>query len=438
MPKRMLTHEVFEALEGTSKILEKLDILEKNKNNVELKEVFEAALNPYKQYGIKKIPEYTTRPHGTGSTLRSIVKKLDILTERRKTGNAAIEWLSKQLASLPPQEAIILERIIQKDMRCGVQTKTVNKIWAGLIPEYPCMLCETYDERNMLNINYPAIVQEKLDGMRVNIIVKNGKVEFRSRNGKELDLLGNLEKEFLTIANGQNIVFDGEMLVTYKGGVGYMKRKKGNGILNKAIKGTISQEEAEKAVVVLFDSIPYNEFTNGKWEYPYFKRWEWLQKQVNRKAFDKVRLVESDEVDSFFFIKRMFERITAKEGEGVVIKNRNTIWENKRSKSQIKMKVENEADLVIKEIAEGSGKYQGLLGAFVCQTSDGLLEVSVGSGFKDEDREKYFTDDMVGKVIAVKYNEVIDTDAGDKSLFLPIFIEVRDDKSEANSLTELS
>jgi hypothetical protein len=43
----------------------------------------------------------------------------------------------------------------------------------------------------------------------------------------------------------------------------------------------------------------------------------------------------------------------------------------------------------------------------------------------------------VGKIITVKYNEVIESQNGKKSLYLPIFVEIREDKDVANSLTEL-
>jgi len=39
-----------------------------------------------------------------------------------------------------------------------------------------------------------------------------------------------------------------------------------------------------------------------------------------------------------------------------------------------------------------------------------------------------------GKIVAVKYNEVIkDKHSGYHSLFLPIFLEVREDKEEADT-----
>ena len=96
------------------------------------------------------------------------------------------------------------------------------------------------------------------------------------------------------------------------------------------------------------------------------------------------------------------------------------------------MKAELEADLLVTEWNEGTGRIEGLMGSVTCGSADGGLEVHVGSGFNDEDR-KMVAGDIVGKIITVKYNEVIqDKNKDKKSLFLPIFEEIRLDKNVAD------
>ena len=68
----------------------------------------------------------------------------------------------------------------------------------------------------------------------------------------------------------------------------------------------------------------------------------------------------------------------------------------------------------------------------------GELKVNVGSGFNDTHRDNIKAEDVVGQIIAVKYNEKIQRNDGSWSLFLPIFIEIRSDKSEPNTLDELA
>ena len=73
----------------------------------------------------------------------------------------------------------------------------------------------------------------------------------------------------------------------------------------------------------------------------------------------------------------------------------------------------------------------------MCESSDGIVRVGVGSGFTDGDRDT-IKPSCVGSVVAVKYNARIkDKKTGIDSLFLPIFVEVRDDKDEADSSKDI-
>jgi hypothetical protein len=73
-----------------------------------------------------------------------------------------------------------------------------------------------------------------------------------------------------------------------------------------------------------------------------------------------------------------------------------------------------------------------MLGAIICESADGVVKVRVGSGFNDDQRKTYGKE-LLDKIVAVKYNMRIKNKLGDESLFLPIFIEVRDDKDVADT-----
>ena len=133
----------------------------------------------------------------------------------------------------------------------------------------------------------------------------------------------------------------------------------------------------------------------------------------------------------------MFDRFLASGQEGIILKDRSGTWADKRVKHQIKYKGEFEADLLCVGWEEGTGKNVGRLGALQLETACGQLKVGVGSGFTDDDRVR-IGHEVVGKIITVKYNAIVDDKRTDtKSLFLPIFVEVRLDKSTANTLKEL-
>lgn len=407
----------------------KIDFLKKHRDNQLLKRVIKLALDPFTQFYIRKIPKYVPN-EGEGIALAFALDSLNDLSNRHVTGNAAIDHLRGMLEALNQEDAKVIERIIGKDLKCGVAASTANAVWTGLVSEYPCMLCSQFDEKLVSKIKFPAMVQLKMDGMRFNAIVKDGKVEFRSRNGKEINLLGNLEQEFIAMSRGSNLVFDGELVVSDKGVL--LDRQTGNGILNKAVKGTIIDLEAHKVHATLWDVIPYDHFVAGKGTVQYGIRFSMLQTMTMPA---KIHLVEHKIVGAFDEAKEIFEGYLAEGQEGIILKDMSGIWEDKRSKTQIKMKGELECDLKIVGIQEGTGKYVGKVGAYICEDATGQLTVDVGSGFKDDQRE--IDKSVIGKVVAVKYNMRIRNKQGKESLFLPIFLEIREDKTEPDSITNI-
>jgi hypothetical protein len=424
----------FEQLASNASRNYKIEQLEANRDNATLREVVRLALDPFTQFYIRKIPKYTPNTSGHGASIASMLPALYELRERLVTGNAAIEHLKTVLEALKEDDAKVMERIIQKDLKCGVSTSTANAVWNGLLKEYPVMLCSQFEEKLVNKIKFPALVQLKMDGMRFNAIVRDGKVEYRSRNGKEIQLLGNLDADFIALAGDVDCVFDGELLVASDTGI--LDRQTGNGILNKANKGTITEGEASLVRATVWDVIPFLYFQDGVCNTPYGTRFNSLNTLINKIEPEKVSTVKSWEVEDYETAKALFEEMLQRGEEGIILKDKAGIWEDKRSKTQIKFKGELECDLKIVGIEEGTGKYAGMLGAIQCESSDGVIKVSVGSGFTDAQR-KTLGKEIIGKVAAVKYNMRISNRAGEESLFLPIVLEIRFDKDEADASTQI-
>ena len=430
----MEINQIFEDLAANNSRLFKIDYLKQYKDNSILRNVVSLALDPFTQFYIRKIPKYETIP-GSDVDLNEAIQRLYFLSSRTYTGNKAIEFLRDILSNVSASDAKVIERIIAKDLKCGVSVATVNEIWPGLVHEYPCMLCSGYEEKLVNKIPFPAYVQLKLDGMRFNAIVRSGEVEFRSRNGKEIELLGFLEDEFRAMAGDIDLVFDGELTIQEDGVT--LNRQTGNGILNKASKGTISKEEASKVHATIWDCIPYEYFKDGYYNRKYEQRFRHVRACVNSYGGDKVSYAPYDEVHNTDQVNELFQKYYASGEEGIILKSMEAPWENKRSKSCIKYKGELECDLVVTGIEEGRGKYQGKIGALIAESADGLVKVSVGSGLSDELRTSLSQEDVIGRIITVKYNARIQNKQGDHSLFLPIFIELRSDKDTANHSKEI-
>lgn len=439
--------DILDDLASNNSRLYKEKILSLNQNNETLKRVLTLALNPFVNFYIRKIPDYTPNLNvKKQDPLDKTLHRLGLLSNRTLTGNAGIDHLRIVLESVSPDDAYVIERIIGKDLRCGVSDATVNKIWPGLIPEYPCMLASAYDQKLVDRISWPAIAQVKMDGMRFNAIVKNNRVEFRSRNGKEINIPDpNIEAPFRHMAAfyGMDMVFDGELMVVDAAGQ-MLDRKTGNGILNKAVKGTMSAAEAVMVRATLWDAITLDAFQAGVEKEAYKDRLAKLcncisdlKNRLNQLAH-YVDLVQSKQVNNESEARRMFETFLAQGQEGIILKTQDGVWENKRSKSLIKFKGELECDLRVVDWEEGTGKNVGRLGALVLESDCGGVRVNVGTGFSDADRLGITAVNSIGRIVSVKYNaRITDKTSSVASLFLPVFVEFRNDKSVADSSKDI-
>ena len=151
--------QILQELEQNNSRNFKIELLTKHKDNELLKEVCRLANDPFTQFYQRKIPEYAPLYDEPIATLQQAVDSLSILSSRTLTGNAAIAQLRLTLSSISENDALVIERIIQKDLKCGVSTSTVNKVWKNLIPEFPCMLCSAFEQKLVDKIVFPAIVQ---------------------------------------------------------------------------------------------------------------------------------------------------------------------------------------------------------------------------------------------------------------------------------------
>jgi DNA ligase-1 len=450
----MSIYDILEDIGSDTKRSHKQALIEKHKENKLFLSVLTLALDPYTNFYIRQIPSYVPVQTGTSKTLDWALVELEKLSSRQFTGHAGIEHLRSILGSVSANDAIVVERIIGKDLRCGAGDGTVNSVIKNFIRTYPCLLARPYDAKNIKNIVFPAYSQLKADGLRTNIHVNGNKVTICGRSGRDIDLLGHMDEEFIKLGAQYPypVVFDGELVVVDDNGI--VSRKVGNGIINKAIKGTISDEEAKMVRAQLWDAIPLSEFQAGVSTQDYKTRFEGLLEAIKAAApSSEDALVEALKgitrkywaipckvVNSLQEGVAHFEELLAQGEEGTILKNFCALWEDTRSKHLVKMKAEKDCDLEILGFNPGEGKFTGQVGSLICASSDRLVEVAI-SGFSDPLRQKITNDinNLIGTIVTVTYNERIksQTRTGVDSLFLPRFNEFRQDKKVADSTKEI-
>ena len=414
-------------LETATGRLEKEAILNQNSDNKLLKETFRLALDPTINFYIKKVPEPIL-----SSNVNTLVDALSMLESelatRRFRGHEATRQLAYTLGGLEPDDREVIKRVIGRGLKCGVSDGTVEKVWPYLRLSYPCMLVSSMNEKTKLK--FPMMAQTKMDGMRFNAIVESGAVTYRSRNGKELDLTGVLDDDFLTRADGFDVVFDGELLIWGTDGKP-VDRKTGNGLLTKFQRDTGTLQIAERIRAVIWDRIPLSDFRMGVCVIPCQTRWSMM---VGGPSTDKVRVAKTTMVNTIKVAQELYQEKLAEGEEGIILKDPAGYWEDKRVKGQVKMKAELEADLKVTGYNPGTGKYTGKIGSLIVESADGKVQTSVGTGLSDEQRSMDF-EEFCSKIVSVKYNALIsDKKTGKSSLFLPVLVEVREDKDTADVL----
>ena len=440
----MELHEIIKQIEDTSSKNEKLAILKDHVNNDDLKEFLYLALEPTVLFYIKSLPSYDEDIPAINTLMDATYDLVNKVASRDLTGDAARDCVAGLLSSLTAEDADLLKRIVLKDASIGVSEKTVNKVWKGLCTEKLYMRCASFNEKNLEKVSYPALVQLKADGLFMNIIIKPSQnlVNFLSRNMKPMEFHGYMEEALLDMHFAGDTVIHGEGLVIKKDGSGYEDRKTGNGIISKAIKGTISEEEASRVHLKVWDVMPLADWKAKKCDFPYELRLKTLEEHapVNEP---KIKIIATKKINSLDEAYDFFGKMLDRGQEGAILKNLNGIWKNHTSPNQVKMKKKDPADLLCTgtipfakaTVTRGSETIDSSkwIGALILESSDGKIQVHAGSGLNDEMRQmppEYF----INGIYEIEYNEIISSKSKDTlSLFLPIIKERRVDKDEADS-----
>ena len=418
----------------TSSTNDKIDKLRNFMEDEVFVQILQFAYSEKYQYGIQKMSKFN-KTFFT-STVEQLFDFLRTLSEQRGTSDADKMKLA-QLASIDKKTYQLVGMIVQKDLKAGFSGKSINKAVPDTIFVAPYMRCST--TKQIDRIEYPAIVQEKADGVFVNFLLDD--LEFRTRNWKKVHQLEHLFELFKTKhfqARGiNNTVFHGELLVKKDDEI--LDRKTGNGIINSCLNGTADPEDAKCVIFVVWDCVTKKGFFDGKCSIPYEARVKHAKRTVKLVGSKQFRFIETKIVNDYAEAQKFYKKMRAEGKEGAVLKNKLVEWKSHTSPEQIKLKNEEEAELKIVGWKTGKKgtKYENFLGAITCESECGELNVSVGSGFSDELRKQDW-DNFLGRIVTVAFESVIkDKNSKKPSLFLPRFKSLRSDRDIADTLEEI-
>ena len=431
---------IIEKLEADNSRLAKESIL-LDAMNEGLDEFFEGvrmALDPLYTFGVKQVPTKDTVISGQGCEWKIFVELAEKLNKRELTGHAARDAIELVMSSATAEQWNgFYRRILIKDLRCGVSEKTVNNVAKKngfdkyMVPVFTCQLAHdsANHEKKMVG---PKQIEIKLDGVRVLTVIKDGKVEMFSRNGKQFHNFGHIIAEIEAVLKDKpapyDLVLDGEVMSANFQDLMKQVHRKSGGV-------------AKDAVLHLFDMIPLDKFLEGKYEVEQSKRsqyvWHWVE--ANKDALEHVQALDWEDVDlsSPEGQDRFVElNKAAVDGgyEGVMIKDQKAVYECKRSHAWLKAKPFIEVTLKVVSVEEGTGRNEGRLGAIIVEGEDDgyNYHLNCGSGFTDSQRDQFWTDrtNIIGSLVEIRADaRTKSQDSDTYSLRFPRFKTFRSDEN---------
>ena len=409
----------------------KCEFIKAHRDDTYFKRFLYFALNPMLTYNISKksTDKLMAEENFDGQKLiffNDIFECCEHLSRLRGMDDATLRQVKMLLNVKYPEidERELYIQLLSKKVRLGIAAKTINKIIPNLIPEWEVQQAYTV-EKYPLKEGTEFWLTQKLNGARATLY----EGQLLARSGMPYKGLEHIT-DALSWLRVAGFVADGELTL----------KDKGNLSDNEAFRvstGILNSDNVNKTVIcyTIFDMIPVKDFDALKPQVTYRYRRDILNQFAERIADTdgavKVLPVLYHGTDQSK-IEELLEQMVREDKEGLMI-NTDAPYRRTRHKGILKVKRFYTMDLPIIRCEEGTGRLSGTLGAFVLKYKEN--EVKVGSGFTDEQRERFWNnrDDMEGLLCEVKYKEISqDKGTGLESLQFPVFVGIRTDKTEVS------
>lgn len=424
-------YNILRTLRETTSSKEKLNILMNNKDNEDLKKVFDYAYNKISRtYGVtsRTIEEFEV---DSGSEWDMFLL-LNKLASRELSGNEALKQCKMALNFYDERDGQLFLNIIDRDLKVGVNEKTINKVWKGLIPKPYYCRCNTLNEKTLSKIKFPCYVQLKCDGTYRQCYVNNGVVEFKTRSGEVYSnpILEDIMKDY---PNGYYL---GEFTVGLADDP-LMNRQEGNGNINS------DNPNFENIHFTVWDYLTDGEYSlieKTKYEDRYYALMRILMEN-RHKSKGLVHLVPTYDVSN---INGAFAIVTEwmnKGLEGGVLKSKDMLFKNGTSNEQLKIKLKVDVEMRCVGFLKGTKgtKYEDQNKVILFENDDKTIKGQC-SGMTDsmvlevtKNPSKY-----IGKVLTVQFNDIVKAEDHEYyALSHPRFIEFRTDKNLTDNISKV-
>jgi DNA ligase-1 len=397
--------ELQKALAASSSSKLKVQTLRDISTDAELVLLIKYIYDPDMKFNVtsKRILDFKTKQLLMISKM-SLFGLLEDLYTRKITGHTALEHVNYFLKKNVEHTTIILN-ILDKDLKVGINQKIINKALDNLIPEFSVALGKVYEEKYIKDHTW--LVSQKLDGIRCICIITEKNVKFYSRMGKELFIFDNIKKE---ITSRIPCVLDGEMI-------------DGDGDFQQLMKGIHRKDHTiVNPIYNVFDNLTPEEFWSKKSN-------RILSERLSTFTLESFRIKLLSQ-RPYSELSEMMDLSKENNWEGLIVRKDNE-YKGSRSNDVLKVKEFFTEEYTVESIEVGNmrtynkqlGNYHEIETLSAVRISHNGCNVRVGSGFSMAERQQYYEspEDIIGKIIAVRYFEETHDQNGNCSLRFPTF-----------------
>lgn len=353
---------------------------------------------------------------------------LNDLSTRFITGDEALSSTKFYIESIETEigedAANMFKMILDKDFKCGVNVKTISKVFDIKRPftEYVALSNKYFEREDKVDFdNEVWYWSRKLDGNRLILIKKGDDVKCYSRQGKEiktLDVLRNIIKN----VDG-DFVLDGEVCIIDENGNENFQE------IMKVI--TKKNYTIEHPVMKVFDILSEDEFYGREESLPFGMRWTKLQDFFSKNEHIKsnFQIVEQKIVISKEDLMEQFENSKKLGWEGLMIRQ-SVPYECGRTNNLLKVKgfFDDEYKVTgyemgnMRFVEDGQQVEKEVLASITINHKG--YDVKVGSGFSKEQREYLHEhpEEIIGSTVKVQYFEETNNMQGGISLRFPTVV----------------
>jgi len=226
------------------------------------------------------------------------------------------------------------------------------------------------------------ILSEKYDGLRGIWTGKELVARPSKKDGHMIGKVFNYVPQWFINLLPKGISLDGELWM------GRGRFQEISGLSNYKINKKVTQKHLDE----IWKEVKFMVFDLPHLNKPYSERYKELNDIVNsinaaQGSESPIQLSTNIVVNNLEHLSELYSQFTLNGAEGIILRHPESMYEIKRSKLLLKMKLSDDAEAIVIDYIPGTGKYKDLLGSLKCDLNGKTF--NIGTGFSDIMRTEY-------------------------------------------------